>query len=95
MKLQGFFQKSTNLRQYLVHTGCWVNAGCSSYYPKGWPLRSTCPTLYSIDEETEAQSLEGTGLKSKGSSHLSSCPLASSKTAPANYLGNQQLQGPT
>lgn len=68
---------------------------CYSYYPKGWPLRLICSTPHSTDKETEAQSLEGTDFKSKGSSHLFSCPLASSKDCICQYLGIQQLWGPT
>ena len=72
-----------------------MNVDCYSYHPKGWPLRFICSILHSIDKETEAQSLEGTDFRSRGSSHLFSCPLASSKIASANYLGIQQLRGPT
>ena len=72
-----------------------MNVDCYSYHPKGWPLRLICSILHSIDKETEAQSLEGTDFRSRGSSHLFSCPLASSKIASANYLGIQQLRGPT
>lgn len=63
MRLQGLFKNCVNLRRYLGHTGSWVNACCYPYYPKIWPLRSTPP----IVEETEAQSLEGSGFKSKDS----------------------------
>lgn len=51
MRLHRLFTKCTNLREHLVHIGCWVNAGHYSSYTKAWLLGSTCPTLHSIDEE--------------------------------------------
>lgn len=96
MRLHGFFRKLINLKQYLVHIGCWVNTGYYSYYPTVLPLRSINPTPHSIDEETKAQSLKSPGFKSRGSNFLSSlwtpCLLADSEIGSANYSGNQQQQ---